>query len=119
MRSRFAITLALLLISTAVHAQELSLNDFLEVAGLVRASTSSPVENAVVIAFSLSDHLNLQTVSGRMGQFELPPLEGWILLARYALNRGDRAEFERALAEAERLDPLDGGIPIGRGHALA
>lgn len=48
-----------------------------------------------------------------------PRAEGWILLARYALNRGDRAEFERALAEAERLDPLDGGIPIGRGHALA
>jgi tetratricopeptide (TPR) repeat protein len=51
---------------------------------------------------------------------ELNPLvEGWIVLARYALNRGDRESFEQALAEAERLDPLDGGIYIGRGHALA
>jgi arylsulfatase A-like enzyme len=51
---------------------------------------------------------------------ELNPLvEGWIVLARYTLSRGDRESFERALAEAERLDPLDGGIYIGRGHALA
>lgn len=48
-----------------------------------------------------------------------PRAEGWVLLARYALNRGDRAEFERALEEAERMDPGDGGIHIGRGHALA
>jgi len=48
-----------------------------------------------------------------------PRAEGWVLLARYALNRGARDEFERALAEAERLDPSDGGIYIGRGHARA
>jgi arylsulfatase A-like enzyme len=47
-----------------------------------------------------------------------PRPEGWISLARYVLARDDRAEFERALAEAERLDPLNGGIWIGRGHAL-
>jgi tetratricopeptide (TPR) repeat protein len=48
-----------------------------------------------------------------------PRADGWVALARYALNRGDRAGFEDALDEAERLDPLDGGIYIGRGHALA
>jgi tetratricopeptide (TPR) repeat protein len=48
-----------------------------------------------------------------------PRVEGWIALARYALNRGDRETFDRALQEAERLDPLDGGIYVGRGHALA
>jgi arylsulfatase A-like enzyme len=48
-----------------------------------------------------------------------PRVEGWIILARYALNRGDRETFQSALAAAERLDPRDGGIYIGRGHALA
>ncbi len=48
-----------------------------------------------------------------------PRAEGYVILARYALNAGDTARFEWALAEAERLDPLDGGIHIGRGHAHA
>lgn len=48
-----------------------------------------------------------------------PRAEGYVILARYALNRGDLARFEQSLEQAARLDPLDGGIHIGRGHALA
>lgn len=48
-----------------------------------------------------------------------PKAEGYVILARFALNRGDREQFEAALRQAERLDPMDGGIYIGRGHDLA
>ena len=42
-----------------------------------------------------------------------------MILARYALRKGDHATFEQALTEAERLDPSEGGIFLGRGYALA
>lgn len=74
MRTHAAIVLALLLIVAPSYAQELGLDDFLEVAGEVRAAAASPVGNALVIAFSLSDSLNLRTVTGRLGDFTLPPL---------------------------------------------
>jgi arylsulfatase A-like enzyme len=48
-----------------------------------------------------------------------PSADGWVILARYALNRGAVEPFETALDEAERLDPRHGGIYIGRGHRLA
>lgn len=48
-----------------------------------------------------------------------PKAEGWVILARYALARGDRDTFEHALVAAERLDPTEGGIFLGRGYALA
>jgi len=51
---------------------------------------------------------------------QLRPTSGvWVNLARFALNRGDLATFEGALAEAQRLDPQNGGIHIGHGHADA
>jgi Flp pilus assembly protein TadD len=48
-----------------------------------------------------------------------PTADGWVILARYSLNRKDWPQFESALAEAERMDPDHGGIWIGRGHRLA
>jgi len=48
-----------------------------------------------------------------------PTSDLWVNLARFALNRGDLTTFEGALAEAERLDPQNGGIHIGHGHADA
>lgn len=48
-----------------------------------------------------------------------PRADAYVALARFALGRGDREGFERALAMAERLDPNEGGIWIGRGHDLA
>jgi arylsulfatase A-like enzyme len=48
-----------------------------------------------------------------------PTSDLWVSLARFALNRGDVPTFEGALAEAERLDPQNGGIHIGHGHADA
>jgi len=74
MRTRFAITLALLLVAIPYRAEELRRIDFLEVGGEVRAGVTSPIEDALVIAFSLSDSLSLRTSSGRGGRFFLPPL---------------------------------------------
>ncbi|HXV76826.1 MAG TPA: sulfatase-like hydrolase/transferase, partial [Candidatus Polarisedimenticolaceae bacterium] len=48
-----------------------------------------------------------------------PSADGWVILARYALNRRDLAEFDGALAEARKLDARHGGIHIGLGHRLA
>ena len=48
-----------------------------------------------------------------------PTSDLWVSLARFALNRGDLSTFEGALAEAERLDPQNGGIHLGHGHADA
>ncbi|NIL99663.1 MAG: sulfatase-like hydrolase/transferase [Acidobacteria bacterium] len=48
-----------------------------------------------------------------------PTSDLWVNLARFALNRGDLATFDGALAEAARLDPQNGGIHIGHGHAAA
>jgi len=48
-----------------------------------------------------------------------PTSDLWVSLARFALNRGDLPTFNGALAEAERLDPQNGGIHIGHGHADA
>jgi arylsulfatase A-like enzyme len=48
-----------------------------------------------------------------------PKSEGWVHLAWYAFHRRDFAVFETALAEAERLDPMDGGIYISRAHRAA
>ncbi|NIM60565.1 MAG: hypothetical protein GTO30_02630, partial [Acidobacteria bacterium] len=48
-----------------------------------------------------------------------PTSDLWVGLARLALNRGDLSTFEGALAEAERLDPLNGGVHIGHGHSDA
>jgi tetratricopeptide (TPR) repeat protein len=48
-----------------------------------------------------------------------PSADGWVVVARYALNRQDWESFEEALAEVERLDPRNGGLWIGRGHRLA
>jgi choline-sulfatase len=48
-----------------------------------------------------------------------PTSDLWVSLARFALNRGDLPTFEGALAEAERLDPQNGGVHIGHGHADA
>lgn len=51
---------------------------------------------------------------------ELRPMAaGWVNLARLALRRGDVDEAERALSVAERLDPSEGGVHLGRGHVLA
>jgi len=48
-----------------------------------------------------------------------PRADGWVNLARLALGRGALERYEAALAEAERLDPYNGGVPLGRGHGLA
>jgi arylsulfatase A-like enzyme/Tfp pilus assembly protein PilF len=48
-----------------------------------------------------------------------PKAEGWVHLAWYAFHQKDFETFEIALEEAERLDPLDGGIYISRGHREA
>lgn len=48
-----------------------------------------------------------------------PSSDLWVNVARFALNRGNLREFEAALVEAEKLDPLNGGIHIGHGHAEA
>ncbi|MEE8411962.1 MAG: sulfatase-like hydrolase/transferase [Acidobacteriota bacterium] len=45
-----------------------------------------------------------------------PKPDGWVHLAWYAFQREDWEVFETALAEAGRLDPMDGGIFISRGH---
>ncbi len=70
-------------------------------------------------------------IHDRMGRYEQaeeclryalalsPRADGYVTLARYALNRRDSAAFEQALAEAERLDPDEAGIHIGRGHGFA
>ena len=58
--------------------------------------------------------------SWRRGErFSWTRSEGWVHLAWYAFHRRDFDLFETALAEAERLDPLDGGIYISRGHREA
>jgi tetratricopeptide (TPR) repeat protein len=46
-----------------------------------------------------------------------PSSDLWVNLARFALNRGDLPTFTGALAEAERLDPDNGRVHIGHGHA--
>jgi arylsulfatase A-like enzyme len=48
-----------------------------------------------------------------------PRADGYIILARYTLNRGDFQAYEQALAEAERLDPDDAGIIVARAHGHA
>jgi len=48
-----------------------------------------------------------------------PTADGWVVVARYALNRRDWVAFEAAIAEVEVLEPDHGGIYIGRGHRLA
>jgi arylsulfatase A-like enzyme len=48
-----------------------------------------------------------------------PNAEGWVHQAWYAFMRRDFDLFEAALGEAERLDPMDGGIYISRGHRAA
>lgn len=45
-----------------------------------------------------------------------PRSEGFVTLARYALQRKDEAAFREALDSAVELDPDDGGIAIGLGH---
>ncbi|MCP3977790.1 MAG: sulfatase-like hydrolase/transferase [bacterium] len=47
-----------------------------------------------------------------------PTAEGWANRARLALGRRDTETFERALDNAERLDPLSGAVHIGRAHGL-
>ena len=48
-----------------------------------------------------------------------PTSDGWVHQAWYAFQRRDFGSFDIALAQAERLDPLDGGIYISRGHREA
>ena len=45
-----------------------------------------------------------------------PRSEGFVTLARYALQRKDEAAFREAMDSAVELDPYDGGIAIGLGH---
>ncbi|MDH3626298.1 MAG: sulfatase-like hydrolase/transferase [Acidobacteriota bacterium] len=45
-----------------------------------------------------------------------PRSEGYVTLARYALQRNDEVAFRDALDAAEALDPRDGGVAIGLGH---
>ncbi len=57
----------------------------------------------------------------RKGVALCPRSDGYVQLAQMVLQRGDLKdeEFERLLAEAERLDPEDGGIHCARGDRFA
>ncbi len=48
-----------------------------------------------------------------------PTSDGWVHMAWYAFQRRDFVAFDAALAQAERLDPEDGGIYVSRGHREA
>jgi len=48
-----------------------------------------------------------------------PRADGYITLAQYAFSRGDVKAFDKALDEAQRLDPGEAGVHLGRGRGLA
>lgn len=65
--------LTLTLSGAAPLKAEVRLADVIEVLGDV-SEPAGPVENALVVAFNLSNSYIIQTFSGKKGQFQLPPL---------------------------------------------
>lgn len=66
-----AVTLALA--GAAPAEAEVRLSDVIEVLGDV-SGASGPIEDALVVAFNLSNSYIIQTFSGKNGKFQLPPL---------------------------------------------
>jgi hypothetical protein len=72
---KIAVIAAVALTLSGVHdaSAEVRLSDVIRVLGEV-TETAGPVEDALVIAFNLSNSYVIQTFSEKSGRFELPPL---------------------------------------------
>jgi hypothetical protein len=69
------IALAALLVASARQASpEVPLTDFMEVLGKV-TNAARPLENVLIVALNLSNFTAIEAVSGREGEFRLPPLQ--------------------------------------------